>query len=386
MAETIAMYLLRQQIDDILRSQGYSLSKNEFFLPSDDVAVARNSLRQVHSLAKKERIAKQDKFISGNAEFIQSHMIDGKDLSVQNISPELIPVASSSKWEVLFRWWNHVWWSVPYEKAYGRQMRYIVWDKYHKAVIGLIGLQSPILSWMPRDQYLNISASERDYWVNQSMSAQRLGALPPYNIVLGGKLTAMLMASDKIRKDFRRKYLEKITILQKRELPANLLFVTTTGAFGKSSVYTRLKLRDDWLAKFIGYSNGSGTFHIPNQIYGELLKVLSEKGVDVKRGYGNGPSRKMRLMQQGMAALGYKNGIFHGVKRAIYLFPFAKNLEKLITGKNQRPVWHHRQESDLTGFWKERWILPRIDGLSERLRAFEKERFISEQKTEIALS
>ena len=382
MAETIAMYLLRQQIDDILRSQGYSLSKDEFFLASN----ALDSLRQAHSLAKKERIAKQDKFISGNAEFIQSHMIDGRDLSVQDISPELIPVASSSKWEVLFRWWNHVWWSVPYEKAYGRQMRYIVWDKYHKAVIGLIGLQSPILSWMPRDQYLNISASERDYWVNQSMSAQRLGALPPYNIVLGGKLTSMLMTSDKIREDFRRKYLEKITILQKRELPANLLFITTTGAFGKSSVYTRLKLRDDWLAKFIGYSNGSGTFHIPNQIYGELLKVLSEKGVDVKRGYGSGPSRKMRLMQQGMAVLGYKNGIFHGVKRAIYLFPFAKNLEKLITGKNRRPIWHHRQESDLTDFWKERWILPRIDKLSEKLRAFEKERFISEQKTEIALS
>ena len=378
------MYLLRQQIDDILRSQGYSLSKNEFFLASD--GDARDSLRQAHSLAKKERIAKQDKFISGNAEFIQSHMIDGRDLSVQDISPELIPVASSSKWEVLFRWWNHVWWSVPYEKAYGRQMRYIVWDKYHKAVIGLIGLQSPILSWMPRDQYLNISAPERDYWINQSMSAQRLGALPPYNIVLGGKLTSMLMTSDKIREDFHRKYLEKITILQKRELPANLLFITTTGAFGKSSVYTRLKLRDDWLAKFIGYSNGSGTFHIPNQIYGELLKVLSENGVDVKRGYGNGPSRKMRLMQQGMAALGYKNGISHGVKRAIYLFPFAKNLEKLITGKNRRPIWHHRQESDLTGFWKERWILPRINRLSERLRAFEKERFISEQKREIALS
>ena len=360
------------------------MSKNEFFLASD--GDARDNLRQAHSLAKKERIAKQDKFISDNAGFVQSHMIDGRDLSVEDISPELIPVASSSKWEVLFRWWNHVWWSVPYEKAYGRQMRYIVWDKHHKAVIGLIGLQSPILSWMPRDQYLNISASERDYWVNQSMSAQRLGALPPYNIVLGGKLTAMLMTSDKIREDFRRKYSEKITILQKRELPANLLFITTTGAFGKSSVYTRLKLGDDWLARFIGYSNGSGTFHIPNQIYGELLKVLSEKGVDVKRGYGNGPSRKMRLMQQGMTVLGYKNGIFHGVKRAIYLFPFAKNLEKLITGKNQRPLWHHRQESNLTDFWKERWILPRIDRLSEKLRAFEKERFISEQKTEIALS
>ena len=310
-------------------------------------------------------------------------MIDGRDLTVENISPKLIPVTASSDLEVLFRWWNYVWWSVPHEKAYGRQMRYIVWDKHHEAVIGLIGLQSPILSWAPRDQYLNIPASERDYWVNQSMSAQRLGALPPYNIVLGGKLIAMLMTSDKLRKHFRKKYSEKTTVLRERELPANLLFVTTTGAFGKSSIYTRLKFREDWLAKFIGYSNGSGSFHISNEIYEKLLLVLSEKGVNVRREFGNGPSRKMRLIRQGMTALGYKNGGFHGVKRAVYLFPFAKNLDKLITGKNQRPLWHHRREDDLTDFWKERWILPRIEKRRTNLLTFDREKYISRQMKEI---
>ena len=372
-------YSLRQEIDMALQSQGYDLTKNGFTLADN----SGDGVRKVHALAKKERLAKQLGFIKANVKLIQSHMIDGRDLTVENISPKLIPVTASSDLEVLFRWWNYVWWSVPHEKAYGRQMRYIVWDKHHEAVIGLIGLQSPILSWAPRDQYLNIPASERDYWVNQSMSAQRLGALPPYNIVLGGKLIAMLMTSDKLRKHFRKKYSEKTTVLRERELPANLLFVTTTGAFGKSSIYTRLKFREDWLAKFIGYSNGSGSFHISNEIYEKLLLVLSEKGVNVRREFGNGPSRKMRLIRQGMTALGYKNGGFHGVKRAVYLFPFAKNLDKLITGKNQRPLWHHRREDDLTDFWKERWILPRIEKRRTNLLTFDREKYISRQMKEI---
>ncbi len=371
---------LIEQISDILQHQGYSTSKDRFSLAN----YSMDGLRRMHSLAKKERMAEQTEFIGDHAQFIQDHMINGRDLSVEAISPKLIPVTASSKWAMLFRWWNHVWWSVPYEKAYGRQMRYIVWDEYHQAVIGLIGLQSPILSWGPRDRYLGIPIAERDYWVNQSMSAQRLGAVPPYNVVLGGKLIAMLMVSDTLRKDFRKKYDKKNTLLQKRTLPANLLFVTTTGAFGKSSIYTRLKLGDEWLAKFIGYSSGSGSFHIPNEIYEKLLAVLRKKGTDVRRGYGNGPSRKMRLIREGMATLGYKNGNFHGIQRAIYLFPFAKNVDSLITGKHQRPIWHHRRESDLTDFWKSRWILPRIDARRKQLFDFTKKRFINEQRRESA--
>lgn len=370
---------LIQKINQTLRIQGYDISKGVFSLTRAD----RENLRRTHSLAKKERIAGKMAFIRDHTTFIQDHMIDGRDLRIEDISPRLIPVVKTSHWETLFRWWNYVWWSMPYEAAYGRQMRYIVWDQHHQAVIGLLGLHSPILSWAPRDRYLGLPAEDRDYWVNQSMSAQRVGAVPPYNVVLGGKLVAMLMTSDTLRKDFRKKYSKKATVLQNRELPANLLFITTTGAFGKSSLYTRLKFGEEWLASFIGYSNGSGSFHVPDAIYEQLLAELSRSGVNVKRGYGYGPSRKMRLIREGMDALGYQNGVFHGVKRAIYLFQFAKNLDRLIAGKARRPLWHHRQESDLTDFWKNRWILPRIDVRGEHLRLFSKKQFIDEQLKEI---
>ncbi len=370
---------LLRQINKTLRSQGYDLSNGTFSLTNND----RENLRQTHALARKERLAEQTAFIHDHRLVIKEHMIDGGELSIEKISPRLIQVTAQSKWADIFRWWNYVWWSVPYESAYGRQMRYLVWDQHHEAVIGLIGLQSPILSWAPRDRYLGILAPDRAYWVNQSMSAQRLGAVPPYNIVLGGKLVAMLMASDTLRKDFHKKYSKARTQCQERELPANLLFVTTTGAFGKSSLYTRLKLGEEWLATFIGYSNGSGSFHIPNELYEKLLVVLSKSGANVARGYGHGPSRKMRLIREGMATLGYKNGVLHGIKRAIYLFPFAKNLDRLIKNKCQRPIWHHRSESELTDFWKDRWILPRFDVRKEEMMRFQKEEFLNKQIKDI---
>ena len=374
------MLALKQEIENVLRQQGYRLYPNGFFLDvqsKDFLSDKLTSLRNTHELAKMERIAGQKKFIQDNADFIQSQMVDGNDLSVEKIEPVLLTVKTTSNEEKIFRWWNYVWWSLPYEKAYGRQMRYVVWDKYHKAPIGLIGLQSPILSWAPRDTYLNIPTNKKDYWINQSMNIQRLGAIPPYNRILGGKLVAMLVTSDNVRLDFKKKYHEKETLMLCRKIPADLLFVTTTGAFGKSSIYTRLKFKGNSLAQYIGKSNGSGSFHIPNSIYAKMLDLMESRGFDVSRGYGRGPSRKMRLIDQGMKILGYKNGNHHGIQRAIYFFPFVKNLNKLISGSNHRRLWHHRSQSELTEFWKEHWILPRIE--KRTARGFDKKQFIQDE-------
>ncbi|MDH4203733.1 MAG: DUF4338 domain-containing protein, partial [Phycisphaerae bacterium] len=326
MPDLLQIKKLRRIVIATLKKQGYQVNKTSFFLNDLD----RDKKRDVHNLAKAERIEKRKDFIIKNVDLIKKTLIDGKCLEVEKIKPCLIEVQPDTKWENLFRWWNLVWWSLPYEHAYGRQIRFIVWDKYHKAPIGLIGLQSPILSWSVRDNYLNIPTEGRDYWVNQSMSAQRLGALPPYNSVLGGKLVAYLMTSNSVRNVFKRKYFDKKTILQKRKLPPRLLFITTTGAYGKSSVYTRLKYQGEEVATFIGYTQGSGSFHIPNDLFDRFVALLDSEGYDVRRGYGSGPSRKLRLIDQALHLLGFENGSSHGVKRAVYLFPMIKNLDDVI--------------------------------------------------------
>ena len=66
-------------------------------------------------------------------------------------------------------------------------MRFLLWVKTHNALFGLIGLQSPVLKMSIRDNYLQIPNETLDLWVNKSMQAQRLGAIPPYNQLLGGR-------------------------------------------------------------------------------------------------------------------------------------------------------------------------------------------------------
>ncbi|MCL0083607.1 DUF4338 domain-containing protein [Thermodesulfovibrionales bacterium] len=365
---------LKDKVMLILKKQGYRIKHDGVFVLKND---ERETKRRAHDLAKAERIASQETFILEKTNLAKSFLIDGKNLKIQKIKPEIIEVEPGTEQEDLFRWWNLIWWSLPYERGYGRQMRFIIWDEYHNAPIGLIGLQSPILSWSVRDNYLGISPNKRDFWVNQSLNAQRIGALPPYNDILGGKLVALLMTSNVIRRKFQSKYENKKTILKKKKLPSRLLFITTTGAYGKSSVYTRLKFHGEEVAKFIGYTQGSGTFHVPNALYEDLVLYLQKRGYDVRRGYGSGPSRKLRLIDQALRSLGFMNGAAHGIQRAVYLFSLTKNLKSVVQ-KNKRPIWVHRTIDELTDFWKDRWGIPRAKRNSRYLK-FAAEKFI--QKT-----
>lgn len=97
---------------------------------------------------------------------------DGKVIVPENIELELREVKSDSFEEFLFRWWNLIWWSIPYQRSYGRQMRFLLWDTKHNAPFGLICLQSPVLKMSVRDRSLGIPKDELDIWVNRSMNAQ----------------------------------------------------------------------------------------------------------------------------------------------------------------------------------------------------------------------
>ena len=363
--------ILKEKVRDILEKQGFKvMSDGTFILKKQD----REGRRRAQTLAKIERLMNNESFIKETIKSINPFLIDGKNLKIEKIDPQIIEVKTGTEEEKLFKWWNLVWWSLPYERSYGRQMRFIIWDKYHNVPIGLIGLQSPILKWKVRDEYLGISTELRDYWINQSMNAQRIGALPPYNYILGGKLVALLMTTDVVRKKFQEKYENQRTILKNRKLPARLLFITTTGAYGKSSVYNRLKFKGEEVVKFIGYTHGSGTFHIPNVLYEDLVKYLKKKGYNIRRGFGSGPSRKLRLIDQALRSLGFMNGATHGIKRAVYLFPLVKNLKEVIQ-KNSRPRWIHRSASEVTDFWKNRWAIPRAKRDNQYLK-FVAEKFI----------
>ncbi len=350
---------LRRKIIKVLKEQGFKI--NPHVKPAGH---SKTTYRRVQQKAKFEQLSLHKKFLIDSINKVRGYCRDGNEIAPEKISLELREVQSGSFEEILFKWWNFIWWSIPYQRSYGRQMRFILWDTTHNAPFGLICLQSPVLKMSVRDKSLGLPADELDIWVNRSMNAQRVGALPPYNELLGGKMVALALTSNEIREAYKKKYKNYISVIKGRKLKPDLLFITTTSAFGRSSLYNRLKCNGEVVAECLGYTQGSGTFHIPEELYEEILKFLSSKGINVVRGYGHGPSRKLRLISLGLHYLGLPSFEYHGIKREFYLFTLVKNLRDAIQ-KRQKPVWIDRPFDKLVDYWKERWAIARAERMPE---------------------
>lgn len=96
-----------------------------------------------------------------------------------------------------------------------------------------------------------------------------MGAVPPYAQLLGGKLVASLIGSREVASHYRSKYGRTTGIISGKQKRAQLALVTVTSAFGRSSIYNRLHLREQpfdasslTLAKLerIGETTGYGHF------------------------------------------------------------------------------------------------------------------------------
>ena len=350
---------LRQRIIQSLKIQGFSVNGHIQPMEFD-----KSSLKQIQDHSRKEQLKLNQKFIIDGYKTISSYLVNGAEIDPSKIELELKEVTEGSVEHIIYRWWNLVWWSVPYQKSYGRQMRYILWDKTHNAPFGLIGLQSPVLKIAVRDKHLEIPNEELDRWINKSLQAQRLGALPPYNLILGGKMVGLAVTSNEIRNAYKRKYNNTVTVMNGKTVDANLLFITTTSAFGRSSIYNRLKFKEELVAQSLGFTKGSGTFHIPQEIYTQIQKYLTKKGIDVSTTFGKGPSRKLKLLHIAFKYLKLSDYQFHNIQREFFLFPLVKNLKDVIS-KGRKPDYHNRELNELTNFWKTRWAIPRSERFDE---------------------
>ena len=346
---------LKKRILEALKESGFKINPH-LRPPSKN----KNTLRRIQQTAKNEQISLHSKFLQENFDIALSYCRNGQDIIPQQIDLELREVKRGSFEETIFRWWNFIWWSIPYQHAYGRQLRFLLWDKAHDSPFGLVYLQSPVLKMSVRDNALGIHGEKLHTWVNRSLHAQRVGALPPYNGIIGGKMVALALTANEIRNAYKKKYANYISIIKKDTLKPDLLFITTTSAFGKSSIYNRLKYNGDLVANCLGYTQGTGSFHIPTDLYEELVEFIAQKDYNVARGYGHGPSRKLRLISVGLRELGIPSFECHGIKREFYLFPLVKNLKNVIH-RGKRPLRFNRTFDDLVSYWKDRWGLPRAE-------------------------
>lgn len=320
-------------------------------------------LRSLHEPAVRVELLKGQNWIKAHYHKYSKYFADGSDIAPEKIKPILIEV-NDEYWANLFRLARSTW-SLPFTKGYGRRLRYILLDEANEKLIGVLGLQSPPLDFPVRDRLFDYPKGRKIELVNQTMDIYTLGAIPPYNRLLGGKLVALAAISDEIRKAYCKKYNGCITEIDKQIIPARLVALTTTSAYGRSSIYNRLNYHNRAVAYSIGYTEGYGSFHLA-PLYPLVCEFLKNSGEVTRGGFGVGPRIMWQNYIRVFRLLNLPNYLLkHGIKREAFLFPLNSNLENYMNGKASRPIYYHQQFRDLAEWWRERWLLPRserVDG------------------------
>src|SRR5207244_82413 len=143
-------------------------------------------------------------------------------------------------------------------------------DAANGKLIGIFGLCDPVFSVAARDAWVGWDFECRRRRLRNVMEAFILGAVPPYSMLLCGKLVAMLCGSDSVRKAFRKKYGCGESFIKKDAADGRLAMIATTSALGRSSIYNRLRFRDRPLMLPVGFTSGWGEFHFTNGAYSQL--------------------------------------------------------------------------------------------------------------------
>ena len=322
----------------------------------------KDLIRATHSLQRRDRLAANASFLSQRAPTMFKYFASGREVDPESIAPVLERVIAGTWQTGLFRLASLTW-SIPVSNGFGRRLRYLVWDGHNGKLIGLIAIGDPVFNLTVRDKLIGWDVPDRAARLVNVMDAYVLGALPPYNALLGGKMVACLVRSREMYDDFAKSYGGTTGIISGKKKKAHLLAVTTSSSMGRSSVYNRLKLDGRAYFESIGYTDGWGHFHIPDTLFLELreyLRTIDHPYADQHQ-FGQGPNWRLRTTRAALAALGFRNDLLrHGIQREVFFCSLASNAEKLLrTGKGRPDLSSLRSARKVAEQAMERWMIPR---------------------------
>jgi len=317
----------------------------------------KETIKQAMSIKRNEIISSNRIWIDKNLDFGRRNLAKGLDALTSKIEPT-IEICETKKQHDLFRIYRYFW-SSPYSDYVGRRIKLLIRDKGlpNKPIIGIAALGSPIIHIPERDNFIGWDRTTRTKNLIYTMDAYVIGALPPYNYLLGGKLISMLLASKEVRKIYSKKYENTRTIIEDRVSNA-LVGIFTTSLYGKSSQYNRLKYKDRYIFSEIGHTKGFGSLHLSEETIREMVKYLKSKNIEVNHRFGDGPSWIMRVIRATGDCLGFDSDFLlkHSFKRSIYFAPLAKNFKEVLTDRNKKPHYYNYSIDELTEFWRNRWL------------------------------
>lgn len=216
------------------------------------------------------------------------------------------------------------------------------------------------------------------------MELTTCGAVPPYGPLLGGKLTAMLMASPRVVSDFARRYEGRVSLIASglagRPVVRrpNLVLLTTSSLYSVgSSQYNRVRIEADGakengavVYERIGVTESFGTVHFAPDTAAalhEMARLADDNRRVVSNLFGEGMSPKLRSLRAGIEALNLDSNVFlrHHSPRLLYAASLAWNTRAVLRGTDDT-IDYILADTDSGGvdeiasLWRSRWLRKRI--------------------------
>jgi hypothetical protein len=212
------------------------------------------------------------------------------------------------------------------------------------------------------------------------------GAVAPYNHLLGGKLTCMLLCSPEVSRECARRYGKHVSIIASAmrgkpvQREASLALLCTTSLYGSGlSQYSRVKIpaaitggREGSKIEFreLGVSEGFGSFHFSKdtlRLFGMVLG-RTQHARKVNSIFGEGVNPLMRKIRDAMAILGLpaEDLLRHGNRRVVYGVSLAENTSRFLSGFDRKikfslPQSHPSgRTADIGRYWSARWLKNRL--------------------------
>jgi hypothetical protein len=350
---------LKRRIRQHLRNLGFTKGADGWLeAPSMD----KDAYRRFHDTQRGEKLASNADWLAHNQSSLLKHFAAGSEVDPTTIRPRLELISGGTWQSDLFRM-AALFWRVPVSDGYGRRIRFLVWDESNDKLIGLIALGDAVFNQKARDEFVDWDHNRRSASLVNLMDAYVLGAVPPYNMLLGGKLIASLIRTADVVKAFDRKYRDSIGIISREGKKARLVAVTTSSALGRSSVYNRVALNGRKILEPIGYTSGWGHFHFSGAIFDELRNYLEFVGDDYSNGFsfGSGPNWKIRVIRRSLQLLGMDPSLIrHGFQREVFFCRIADNALPYLRGEHRKVMYGRLPTAIEVGeSARERWLIGR---------------------------
>ncbi len=270
-----------------------------------------------------------------------------------NIKIELEFVENSDQKDL----WNYYRWKISSLRTFkpnnftGRIICILIKDSITQKYLGIMSLSSDILAMKNRDDAIGWTNENKinNKKINHLMNLSTCVSIQPFGYNFnGGKLLAKLAFSKEVINKFKEKFNQE------------LLVISTTGLYGKSVQYDRLKELE-----YVGKTKGNSIYWIPDGITAKCREYLK-----LYHNYETSGLKKLSVISKIISVLNLnKEDILSGNEKGIYVGftrPGAKKY--LCEQKTKLKSYNFLSAQEIFNEWVNRWAKQRYTHLLETNR------------------